>query len=200
MLSISNINAAQASSYYKKDGYYARLDDKDNVWQGKLKDELYLPANVTQKDFDALVKDKEERAGFDLCFSAPKSVSVAMCLDEQTRLDMIKAHEAAVSATLAKIEEREIGARITNNKETFFEITGNMICGKFNHYVSRASDPQLHTHAVIINKTKHNGKYYAIDNRNLYKNKMLYGQIYRNYLAAELLNRGYEISVTNTAK
>lgn len=200
MLSISNINSAQASSYYKKDGYYARLDDKDNVWQGKLKDELFLPDNVTQKDFDALVKEREERAGFDLCFSAPKSVSVAMCLSEETRLDMIKAHEAAVSAVLQKIEEREVGARVTNNKKTTFVLTGNMICGKFNHYVSRASDPQLHTHAVILNKTAFEGKYYAIDNRNLYKNKMLYGQIYRNCLAAELMKKGYEISVTNTAK
>jgi len=92
MLSISNIGSAQASSYYEKDGYYARMDDMDNQWQGKLTETLGLPYNVVKEDFDALVKERKERAGFDLCFSAPKSVSVALCLDDVTRYDMIKAH------------------------------------------------------------------------------------------------------------
>ena len=200
MLSISNIGSHQASTYYKQDGYYCRLDDCDNVWQGKLKDQLGLADPVDREEFDLLVGTNKERAGYDLCFSAPKSVSIAMCLDEATRNDMLAAHEAAVAATLAKIEEREIGTRITQGKVTRHVKTGNMLCGKFNHFVSRASDPQLHTHCVILNKTLYEGKEYAIDNPDLYRNKILYGQLYRNELAAQLLQHGYDLRSTETQK
>lgn len=200
MLSISNVGAHQAASYYSKDGYYVRREGEDNYWQGNLQKELGLKEIIDPEEFTAIVKAREERAGFDLCFSAPKSVSVAMCLDEATRQHMIEAHEAAVASTLAKIEEREIGARITKNGKTEHIKTGNMLCGKFNHYVSRSSDPQLHTHAVIMNQTKYEGKMYAVDNQSLYTNKILYGQIYRNALAAELLQRGYDVTVTDINK
>ncbi|MEN6621133.1 MAG: MobF family relaxase [Smithella sp.] len=200
MLSISNIGASQASNYYQKDGYYVRQDSSDDTWQGKLKSELDLPDEVTKEHFDCLINVRKERAGFDLCFSAPKSVSVALCVDEVTRQNMTSAHEAAVKATLLKIEEREIATRITENGETIKVKTGNMLCGKFNHFVSRNSDPQLHTHAVILNQTNYNGKMYAVDNADLYKNKIMYGQIYRNTLAQELLQRGYSLTVTDPEK
>ncbi|MPL69286.1 ATP-dependent RecD-like DNA helicase [bioreactor metagenome] len=200
MLSISNVSAHQASTYYEKDGYYARLDDNNDQWQGNLQQELGLPENVNPEDFNKLINERKERAGFDLCFSAPKSVSVAMVLDESTRQAMIEAHNAAVKATLEQIEKREIGARITKDGVTEHVKTGNMIAAKFDHYVSRNSDPQLHTHGVILNKTKIGDKWYAVDNPDLYKNKILYGQLYRNALAQELMNKGYEITVTDPQK
>lgn len=200
MLSISNIGAKQASSYYEKDNYYCRRDDLDNSWQGKLKDKLGLEDQVHKAEFDHLVQMRKERAGFDLCFSAPKSVSVAMAMDDSLRADMIKAHDAAVASVLQKIEEREIGTRITKNNITEHIKTGNMIAAKFRHYVSRANDPQLHDHCVILNQTMHDGKLMAVDNPDLYKNKILYGQMYRNELAAELLKRGYDLSVTDAQR
>ena len=200
MLSISNIGNKQASSYYEKDNYYCRRDDQDNAWQGKLVELAELPQQVNKEDFNAFIKGRDERAGFDLCFSAPKSVSVAMVTNDQTRRDMIAAHDAAVASVLAKIEEREIGTRVTKNNVTEHVKTGNMIAAKFRHYVSRASDPQLHTHAVILNQTVHDGKLMAVDNPDLYKNKFLYGQMYRNELAAELLKKGYDIHVSDAEK
>ena len=200
MLSISNVGAKQAGSYYDKDGYYARMEDKDNSWFGSLKQDLGLPEELKKEDFNKLVQERKERAGFDLCFSAPKSVSIAMCMDEQIRRDMLEAHNKAVETILARIEKNEIGARVSNDKVTEHIKTGNMICGYFNHYVSRASDPQLHTHAVILNKTQYKGKYYAVDNEPLYKNKIFYGQLYRNTLARELMQKGYEVKTTNREK
>ncbi|MEG6586710.1 MobF family relaxase [Dendrosporobacter sp. 1207_IL3150] len=199
MLSISNVGATQAGSYYQKDGYYARMGDDDR-WQGMLKEELQLTDSLVKEDFNHFVCEHKERAGIDLCFSAPKSVSLAMVLHENYRQDMIDAHNFAVQKTLTKIEQKEIGTRVTRNGNTQHIKTGNMIVGCFNHYVSRNSDPQLHTHAVILNKTRYDEKYYAIDNPDLYKNKILYGQIYRNILAGELLQRGYEVDVTDSEK
>jgi len=200
VLSISNVSANQATSYYEKDNYYARLGQNDH-WQGALKDELGLPDHVKPEEFNALIGQRKERAGFDLSFSAPKSVSVAaLCMDEDTRQAMLEAHNVAVRTTLDLIEQREIGTRITENKVVDHVKTGNMIAAKFDHYVSRNSDPQLHTHGVILNMTKIGDKWYAVDNPDLYKNAIHYGQLYRNTLAKELMARGYEITVTDLQK
>lgn len=203
MLSIKNVSVRQASSYYEKDDYYVRKDT-ENYWSGKLKDEFNLPDLVNKKDFDYYLKDHfqpgkdhHDRVGFDLCFSAPKSVSIAMILDDKLNEDIMSAHHEAVQEILNKIEEREIGTRITVNKQTMFVNTVNMLCAKFDHFVSRAQDPQLHTHCLIMNMTMYNGKLYSIDNKNLYQNKMIYGQMYRNLLALKLMEKGYDITVTN---
>lgn len=198
MLGISNIGEKQASTYYTKDGYYAR-NESDDRWLGNLREELDLPKQVTKHDFDQFVLGKQ-RAGCDLCFSAPKSVSVAMTLSPEIRNDMLAAHNAAVSDTLQLIEQREIGTRVRDGKKQNHIKTGKMLAGCFNHYVSRNSDPQLHTHAVVLNITKHNGKLYAVDNPPLYENKILYGQIYRNTLAKELMSRGYAVISTDKDK
>lgn len=200
MLSIANVSANMADSYYKKDGYYTRLENDSDTWQGTLKEALQLADVIAPSDFNEIIHERDKLAGFDLCFSAPKSVSVAMAISDKARQDMIDAHNAAVAFVLAQIEKREIGARVTKNGETEYIKTGNMLCAKFNHYVSRNSDPQLHTHAVICNKTEYNGKFYAVDNRNLYKSKILNGQLYRNELARELMEKGYSIQVTDPVK
>ena len=66
MLSVSNITAGQAVSYYEKDDYYVR--DEGGIWQGQLKDKLGLDDKVNKEDFDRLISMNPERAGFDLCF------------------------------------------------------------------------------------------------------------------------------------
>lgn len=201
MLSISSISPKQASRYYAQEkGYYAR-DESDDRWQGKLREELGLPETLHPDDFDRLIRERGEgkRAGYDLSFSAPKSVSIATCLEEYQQ-DMIAAHEVAVQATLQKIEEREIGTRVRNQHGQHRVHTGNMICGKFRHYVSRNSDPQMHTHCVVLNKTKYQDTFYSLEIRNLYRDKIMYGQVYRNTLASELLHRGYQLRVTDVEK
>lgn len=197
MLSISNISAQQAGSYYAKDDYYVRNESGDH-WQGKIREELGLPEIVKKEDFNRLLAGKK-RAGFDLCFSAPKSVSIAYTLPE-AKADMLAAHAAAVQKTLDLIEAREIGTRIWDGKKQNHVKTGQMIAGKFTHVVSRNHDPQLHTHAVILNLTKNGSKWYAVDNPPLYENKIQYGQLYRNTLAQELLQRGYSVTVTDPEK
>jgi conjugative relaxase-like TrwC/TraI family protein len=204
MLSLTNISTDQASTYYEKDDYYTR---SGGIWQGKLTELKGFSPEVEKADFDSMVKkhetfdyknnNREKRAGFDLCFSVPKSVSLAMC-DENMRAEIIEAHQQAVETTLGMIEANCIYARVTDKGQTIREKTGNMICGKFDHFVSRNQDPQLHTHCVIFNETLcADGQYRAIDNKMLYLDKMLYGQIYRNELAKNLLEKDYGIEVTN---
>lgn len=201
MLTPKTIGQGQASHYYEKDNYYVSRD-VDSEWQGKLAEELGLSGHVDKKDFDMLIKNREERSGVDLCFSAPKSVSVAMALGDEVKKDMIEAHQEAVKKTLSMMEEKVVSARVVLEKGGKQErvFTGNMATAKFDHVVSRAYDPDLHTHAVVLSQTECNGKFYSVDDRPFYQQQMLYGQIYRNELAKNLLEKGYEIERTNLEK
>lgn len=203
MLSLANVKMVQAANYYQKDDYYTRSSDNTDTWQGKLsKQYSQNGGQVTAEDFTAALKSmpNQERAAIDLTFSAPKSVSIAMVLDESKKADMLAAHNKAVADTLQEIEENEIEARVTKNGVTERVKTENMAAAKFNHFVSRNQDMQLHTHAIILNRTEFDGKLYAISNENLYENHILYGQLYRNRLAANLQNMGYQCRVIDSEK
>lgn len=209
MVSITGISAEQAVHYYsKKDNYYAK---EQGLWQGKGARALGLSGEVMKEDFERLLnrEDKEgkqlfsegvsgeHRAGIDLTFSAPKSVSILSEVigDERIR----DAHEKAVETTLKYIEKRYSQTRQVYEKGQRRKVhTGNLAIAKFNHDTSRELDPQLHTHTVIMNMTRRkDGEWRALSNEALYENKMFIGQIYRNELAARLKKLGYSIQGDN---
>lgn len=196
MLSCSNISGSQGQSYFMKDDYYLR--NEKAKWQGKLKDELGLPEEINKSDFNALIHENEKRAGIDLTFSAPKSCSISMHLNENHYENIAQAHDVAVKSTLDFIENNYINYRKTENYVTQTLKADNMVAARINHLVSRNQDPQLHTHAIIINKTRcHDGKLRAISNELIYKNKIFLGIMYRSELCKNLQESGYEVSVTN---
>ncbi|MBP2643474.1 MAG: TrwC relaxase [Firmicutes bacterium] len=202
MLSISNVTARMAGNYYIKDDYYIRDQSQYDHWQGKLCKRVALKEGdpIEAKKFQELLGNNPKRAGFDLTFSAPKSVSVAAAASDNVRQDMIAAHNAAVEKVLRQIEENEIVARVTHNGVTGTVKTGNMVCARFRHYVSRRSDPQLHDHCVVMNQTYYNKKIYAITNDYIYQNKIIYGQLYRNELAVNLQAKGYSVELTDSER
>ena len=144
--------------------------------------------------------EHEHRPGFDLTFSAPKSVSLAALLptERHPRGDrsVVRAHDEAVRATLDWVEE------------TFLETRGwdpatrrrprvkapFMTAATFRHIASRNLDPQLHTHAVIANVTRDaGGRWKSVDPAVLHRNVRLIGAYYRDRLARNLIARGYSI-------
>ncbi|MBP2658649.1 MAG: TrwC relaxase [Firmicutes bacterium] len=200
MLSIANVSGMQAARYHTRDqNYYTRDMSQNDPWQGELCKNLSLPEEVVSRDFQRLVAENPKRAGMDLCFSADKSVSIAALTttDPAVKAAILQAHDQAVCDTLAEIEQSEIACRVTKNGVEQQIKTGNMAAAKFTHHVSRNSDPQLHTHCFVLNKTEYNGKIYAIDNSNLYKNKIIYGQLYRTRLAQNLQKQGFETEITD---
>ena len=71
---------------------------------------------------------------------------------------------------------------------------GKIIAGLFRHDTSRSLDPQLHTHAVIANMVLNpDGKWSSLRNDDIFKGKMLAGEIYRSELAANLRELGYTV-------
>nr|VUD33146.1 conjugal transfer nickase/helicase TraI [Raoultella sp. NCTC 9187] len=111
MMSIGSVKSAgSASNYYTdKDNYYV-IGSMDERWQGKGAEALGLDGKVDKQVFTDLLKGKlpdgsdltrmqdgvnKHRPGYDLTFSAPKSVSVMAMIGGDKRL--IDAHNQAVT-------------------------------------------------------------------------------------------------------
>ncbi|WP_454852416.1 MobF family relaxase [Promicromonospora soli] len=98
--------------------------------------------------------DRHSVAGFDLTFSVPKSVSVLWALaDANTQARIVEAHHAAVRETLELLERHVAATRVGKDGIAQADVAG-VIAAAFDHWDSRANDPQLHTHVVVSNKVK----------------------------------------------
>ncbi|HXN07250.1 MAG TPA: MobF family relaxase [Nitrospiria bacterium] len=205
MLSVTQISANQAESYYAKDqGYYTK---EPGYWDGKGSQLLGLEGAVDKKDFRNLLNGKdpegnqlvtthngrEHRAGFDLTFSAPKSLSILSEIAGDIRLR--EAHRTAVTEALRYLESNYSGIRETVDGVTRPVATDNLIIARFEHNTSRGPnmDCQVHTHCVVLNASQSNDKFRALDAHALYSTKLLIGQVYRNALANELIQKHYSV-------
>lgn len=110
-------------------------------------------------------------AGFDLTFSVPKSVSTLWAVaDDGTQALVAQAHHEAIGDVLAVVERdvamTRVGAKGPRGAVAQVEIRG-VIAAAYDHYDSRASDPQLHTHVVVANRVQavQDGKWRTLDSR-----------------------------------
>lgn len=211
MLSVSPItNAGAAASYYSELDDYLKSESAPTAWQGKGAELLGLKGQVESEQFTTLLEGRlpdgtvlgrinsagevEHRAGYDLTFSAPKSVSIAGLVAGDERI--IAAHERAVSRALAHIESRAATAR---SKALELEgkalATDNLTFATFRHSTSREQDPQLHTHAVLLNMTRTPEGWKSIESRPIFRMQKEAGEFYRQELARELRAAGYQIKV-----
>lgn len=188
------------------DDYYAK-EGESMEWQGEGAKALGLSGEIDPKRFKELLageispgvkiirtdtrKDSKERIGIDFTFSAPKSVSLQALIAGDA--EIIKAHDRAVTKAM-EIAEQRAQARKKTGGITMVEDTGKLVVGKFRHETSREQDPQLHTHAVILNMTQRSdGQWRALKNDELIKMSKYLGAVYRAELASELAKQGYSI-------
>ncbi len=208
MLSIANVGGGRdAGRYYEKaDDYYTK-DRSPSEWQGKAAEALNLQGEVKLEDFQNLLEGNlpngekiqvaasGHRGGSDLTFSAPKSLSMQALIAGDHAL--IDAHDLAVKQAL-KYAEGLVAYRQMAEGEKNKIFSKNMAAATFRHELSRACDPQLHTHSVVLNFTqREDGKWRAMDNELFYRQKMLMGALYRAELAKEVQKLGYEIRITH---
>jgi conjugative relaxase-like TrwC/TraI family protein len=188
MLTLSKpLTAGQAQTYHKKEftskeqSYWARGQEIEGEWQGRLAVKYGLSGSVKAEEFALLSqgqhpitgeqlirhraaqnyekadgstrKTSEHRAGWDATFSAPKSVSLTALVGGDVRVR--EAHRESVRIALNELE-RYTQARIGGKHPA--ETTGKLVAAKFEHDTARPVDgyaaPQLHTHAVIFNLTE----------------------------------------------
>ncbi|MGE4944201.1 conjugative transfer relaxase/helicase TraI [Yersinia enterocolitica] len=211
MLSISSIKG-DAAYYSHEDNYYAS-GSLESRWMGDGAEQLGLKGEVANGDMDevrqGMLPDgtdlsrmvdgvNKHRAGYDLTFSAPKSVSVMALVGEDRRF--VDAHNQAVKVVMEEVEQL-VSARITEEGKTETVLTGSMVAALYNHDTSRDLDPQLHTHALVFNVTYAEEKWRALasDTRmktgfseNLYATKIALGNLYRAVLREQVEAMGFE--------
>lgn len=127
-------------------------------------------------------------AGFDLTFSVPKSVSVLWALGNKDIQDrVLAAHHRAVQETLQWLETNAIHTRAGHNGVAHVPVEG-AVAAAFDHWESRAGDPQLHTHLVIANRVKRisDGAWTSLDARTLYQAVVAASEHYNGLLFDEL--------------
>jgi conjugative relaxase-like TrwC/TraI family protein len=131
-------------------------------------------------------------AGYDFTFSLPKSASVLWAIaDADTQANIAEAHHRAIHEVLAFIE-RELAATRAgeagrDGAVAQVEVTG-LIAAAFDHFDSRAGDPQLHTHVVVSNKvrTVFDGKWRSLDGRPLHAATVAISELHNAVFADHL--------------
>jgi conjugative relaxase-like TrwC/TraI family protein len=212
VLSIGKLGRG-AESYYLQavatgvEDYYLHSGEAPGRWTGTAAQQLGLSGTVAAKDLRAVLDGRspatgrslitarrlDRLPGLDLTFSAPKSVSLLFALsDEKVALAIRRAHDAAVAQALEYLERE--ASEVRRGKDGIDRLPGHgFIAAAFRHRTSRAGDPQLHTHVLVANMTcGADGKWSALDGRQLYLQAKTAGMLYQTALRYELGQLGLQ--------
>lgn len=210
---------------HARGSYYSEDERVVGQWSGQLAERFGLTGAVSREDFEKLAEGQDpitgeqlvrhvkphkrengygeeietggHRAGCDITFSAPKSVSLAALVGGDERIR--EAHAEAVTTALHEIE-KYAQARPGGNAKA--ETTGKLLFASFQHDAARPdrrdgyAAPDLHTHNFAFNLTRTaEGKIKPVQPVELYRSQQLGTAIYRAALAVRLQKLGYEIEV-----
>lgn len=202
------------------DNYYLKEADQPETtfWHGKLAEEVNLAGKPVEKETlesvlsghlgQETIKGKRanHKSGFDLTFSAPKSISILALAGGETRL--IDAHNNAVKFALAELEKDVAQVKVTHEKGVQeYEDTDAMMFAVIRHKTSRENDMQLHSHALAANMTRDQaGELRALSTclkqkggvingagERIYHFQKYYTSLYQSHLAKSAENLGFSM-------
>jgi conjugative relaxase-like TrwC/TraI family protein len=142
-------------------------------------------------------------AGIDMTFSAPKSVSALWAVStpyERARIET--AHSRAVAGALGRVEREVEVVRTRHNGKLEWQKANRLVAAEFVHTASRLTrdqerggvpDPQLHSHVVVLGAERADGRYVAVESRELFRSARANGAWYRAELAHHLRELGLEV-------
>jgi conjugative relaxase-like TrwC/TraI family protein len=157
-----------AKSYFVRSDYLSEGQELVGEWRGAAAEMLGLRGTVDKESFDQLcdninpqtgepltaVTREGRRVGFDLTWSAPKSISVVHALTGDSAI--LDAFRDSIHETMDAME-KEMAARVRKGGQDVDRTTGNWAVAEFVHLTSRPVDgvacPQLHLHAFTFNAT-----------------------------------------------
>ncbi len=145
--------------------------------------------------------------GYDVTFSAPKSLSVLWALaGDDLRKQLEDIQDAAVKSATELLNGEAAFCRRGHNGVEIEKVA--LTAAAFQHGEARPAlhddgatfaDPALHTHLVVLNLAQRSdGSYGRLDGRPIFAWKMAAGAVYHQALAAGLLARGFRIDVTGS--
>lgn len=217
------LTAGKATNYFKQEyanadnSYYTQGQTLQGRWHGKFAEELGLVGPVAEEQFTRMAlgqnpetggqwvqhrntirtqngNELEHRAGFDLTFNAPKTVSLVALPGHDDRVR--KAHAKSVIAALDAGQEY-VQARMGGNRIS--QTTGRWAAAMFEHDTARPEQgypaPHLHTHVVVFNMTRtEDGQVRSLQPAELYRIQSYMTAVYQNELALKLKELGYELT------
>ncbi len=144
-------------------GYYFR-GQEPGQWMGRGSGLLGLEGTVNRRDLTAVLegrhpgetrflpgrKPARRRAGWDLTFAAPKSLSVLAATVVEGSQSLVEAHRIAVSDVLSYIESTHLGAARAAAPGGRRPIAG-AVAADFQHRSNAAGEPHLHSHVLVAN-------------------------------------------------
>jgi len=208
MLSIGKM-VSGAEEYYLgivasgREDYYTGAGEAPGLWLGAGSASLALQGSVGAGQLRVLLAGFSPTdgrrltsrpvgaarvTGFDLTFSAPKSVSVLWGISGFEVSEAVRrGHDGAVTDALGYLERHATFARRGAGGPRRIGANGLVAAG-FRHRTSRAGDPQLHTHVLVANAVcGEDGRWSALDARLLYFHARTAGFVYQAALRAQLV-------------
>lgn len=202
----TTLKGAYAGRYYVDDelGYYLDRGEPPGRWMGKGAEHLGLAGEVDEDGFLDLMAGMDPRSGellgtghtdrtargYDVTCSAPKSVSVLFAVGgAAVREQVLAGHDAAVAGVVEWIDRHAHTRYRVAGDVRVFDADG-IVAALFRQHTSRALDPQVHTHAVIVNRVlAPDGRWLALDARTIKRDQRTLSAVYHAGLRAELTQR-----------
>ncbi|MBS1892154.1 MAG: relaxase domain-containing protein, partial [Actinobacteria bacterium] len=211
MLSIGKLGSGQETYYLEKvaegaEDYYSGRGEAEGEWIGQAAAQFDLEGKVEADQLTAMLTGRNPVTGealglksapgrgpvpgFDLTFSAPKSVSLTWALGgHPVSGQVMEAHRAAVEAALSYMERSACWARRGKGGRTFVPGSG-FLAAAYIHRSSRAGDPQLHTHVLVANATLGpDGRWSRLYHPAIYEHARTASYLYAAHLRHELTQR-----------
>ncbi|HVQ57458.1 MAG TPA: MobF family relaxase [Solirubrobacterales bacterium] len=209
MLSIGKMGAGQEGYYLGKvaegaEDYYSGEGEAEGYWLGDAAEDLGLQGKVDPDQLTAMLTGTNPASGeslglrhveggpvpgFDLTFSAPKSVSVLWALGGHPVAAEVKAaHAAAVEAALGYLQREACWTRRGAGGREFLNGNGFLAAG-YVHRSSRAGDMQIHTHVLVANATFAEGRWTRLYHPAIYDHAKTASYIYEAHLRDGLTQR-----------
>ena len=209
MLSIGKLGTGQEMYYLEKvaegaEDYYSGEGEVAGQWMGDAAAQLGLSGEVGADQLTAMltgrnpvdgspllgrqgVPGRGPVPGFDLTFSAPKSVSLAWALGgPETGRAVMDAHHRSIDAALHYVQREACWTRRGAGGAEFVKGNGFLAAG-FDHRSSRNGDPQLHTHVLLANATQGpDGRWTRLYHPAVYDHLKTAGYVYEANLRHEL--------------
>ena len=182
------------------EAYLSGHGESPGRWYGAGATSLGLQGEASAAGFQAMFEGRHPTTGellgrphgrgavpaFDVVLRPTKSVSVLYGLgDAVTGRTVLAAHHAGVREAVAYLDEH-LGTRRGHGGHEHVSGQGLLAVG-FDHRTSREGDPLLHTHLVVANRVQGpDGRWTALDGRDLYRHRLAADAIYRATYQREL--------------
>ena len=202
---VTTLKGVGAGEYYTHDlgvgSYYSREEEPPGRWLGGQADDFGLGPEVDPSQFLRLMAGRDPHTdarlcraygessvrGYDVTFNAPKSVSLlAEFGGDAARAAVLGAHDVAVDRVIGFVEA-QAHTRVTVQQVVSAVDTQGLCVAGFRQHTSRAGDPHVHTHAVVIAKVQdERGGWYALDARMIKHDQRTLSALYHSCLRTEL--------------